>query len=78
MSFPLYNEDGQLEGHISNEEIYILMIENSLEEMKRGELRLKNRISAMIQEHRVLSVDIQTIEQKLDLARKEYLSKVGE
>lgn len=78
MSFPLYNEDGQLEGQISNEEIYILMIENSLEEMKRGELRLKNRISAMIQEHRVLSVDIQTIEQKLDLARKEYLSKVGE
>jgi regulator of replication initiation timing len=58
----------------STEEILILIFENSLEEAKKREARLKRQISSMISEHRQLALEVQEMEEKLDTARTHFLN----
>ena len=59
--------------NFSAEEIYILIVDNSLEEAKKREARMKRQISAMISEHRQLQLEVQEMEEKLNIARQHFL-----
>ena len=58
------------------EEIYILILDNALEEAKKREARMRRNISAQMTEHRQLCVDIQSMEEKIANARDHFLSAV--
>lgn len=62
----------------SIEEIFILILDNALEEAKKREARLKRQISSMISEHRQLALEIQEMEEKLHNARTHFLNRVKE
>lgn len=58
----------------SAEEIYILILDNALEQAKNREARLRRQVSALIGEHRQLQLEVQEMEEKLNTARTHFLS----
>lgn len=57
------------------EEMYILILDNAVEEAENREARMKRQIGAMIADHRQLQIDVQEMEEKLQVAREHFLNR---